>query len=183
MLAYAQGDATAFEQLYSRHERAVYRFLLRSVKIPAVAEDLLQDVFVGVIGAAGRYVPQAQFTTWLYRVARNRLIDHWRAHEPEVVRGLESDDEEGFDPIEGLAAQENSQPENIAMDRARARDFVCAVQDLPAAQREAFLLHAEAGLTLEQIGEIAGCERETVKSRYRYACAKLRERLKAWQEL
>ena len=181
-LAYARGNTASFEELYNRHERAVYRFLLRSVRVPSVAEEMLQEVFLSVIRSAPHYEPRARFTTWLYRIARNRLVDHWRSREPASIESF--DDIDGCDVrlIEHAVADVSTQPEQIALDRSRAREFTKAVEDLPAAQREAFLLHAEAGLTIEQISSVTGCPRESIKSRLRYACAKLRVRLSHWSK-
>ena len=182
LLAYARGNTASFQELYDRHERAVYRFLLRSVRTPSVAEEILQEVFLSVIRSAPSYEPRARFTTWLYRIARNRLVDHWRSREPATITSL--DDVDGFDVplIEQLVADASGQPEQIALDRGRAQEFTKAVEDLPAPQREAFLLHAEAGLTIEQISAVTGCPRESIKSRLRYACTKLRARLSHWRE-
>src|SRR5258708_40162393 len=79
MLAYAGGDAGAFEALYAKHKGAVFRFVLRSVKARGEAEELFQDVWMKVIEARGRYTPRAKFTTWLYTIAHHRLVDHRRA--------------------------------------------------------------------------------------------------------
>jgi RNA polymerase sigma-70 factor (ECF subfamily) len=182
MLDYGRGSLAAFEELYRRHEGPVYRYLLRSVRIQAVADELLQDVFLQLVHAAARYEVQAKFTTWLYRIARNRLIDHLRAVEPETLHALQDAGEDGEDPLARLPADEAVQPERQALDRARAREFVNAVHDLPAPQREAFLLHAQSGLSLEQVAELCGSSRETVKSRFRYACAKLRNTMAHWSE-
>jgi len=182
MRAYAQGDAASFEQLYNRHERAVYRFLLRSLRTPSMADEMLQDVFLSVIRSASSYEPTARFTTWLYRIARNRLIDHWRSHDAVVLESLDEADGCDVPYVESLAAASSDQPEQIALDRRRAREFALAVEDLPAAQRETFLLHAESGLTLDQISAVTGCPRESIKSRFRYACAKLRARMSHWSK-
>jgi RNA polymerase sigma factor (sigma-70 family) len=184
MLRFAAGDVHAFEQIYDRHERAVYRFLLRSVRIPAIADELLQEVWISVVRAARTYKPQALFTTWLYRIARSRLIDHWRARDPEVVQSLDEPAGSGCDAnlIDLIAADASVQPEVRTMEHAQARAFVCAVEELPAAQREAFLLHVEAGLTHEQIASITGSGSETIKSRIRYACAKLRTTMQPWRD-
>jgi RNA polymerase sigma-70 factor (ECF subfamily) len=173
----------AFEQIYDRHERAVYRFLLRSVRIQAVADELLQEVWISVIRYAPTYKPQALFTTWLYRIARSRLVDHWRARDPDVLDSLDEPAGCGCEAtvIDLVAADASVQPEVRAMDRAQARAFVAAVEELPGAQREAFLLHVEAGLTHEQIAGITGAGAETVKSRIRYACAKLRTTMQPWR--
>lgn len=183
MSRYAAGDLRAFERIYDRHERPLYRFLLRSVRIPAVAEELLQEVWTSVIRNAPSYRPEALFTTWLYRIARSRLIDHWRARDPEALESL--DEPAGGDCdatlMDLMAADPSMQPEVRAMDRAQARAFAAAVEELPAAQREAFLLHVEAGLTHEQIAGVTGAGAETVKSRIRYACARLRTSLQHWR--
>ncbi len=183
MMRFAAGDTRAFERIYDRHERAVYRFLLRSVRIQAVADELLQEVWISVIRNARAYKPQALFTTWLYRIARSRLIDHWRARDPEVLESLDEPAGSGCDAtlIDLVAADASVQPEVRTMERAQARAFVAAVEELPGAQREAFLLHVEAGLTHEQIAGVTGAGTETVKSRIRYACAKLRTTMQPWR--
>src|SRR5678809_157984 len=78
MLAYRDGDTGAFETLYARHRGALYRFVLRSLKDRAVAEALFQEAWIRVIEARERYAPSARFTTWLYTVAHNLLVYHWR---------------------------------------------------------------------------------------------------------
>src|ERR1700704_523541 len=92
MLAYAGGDAGAFEALYARHKGALYRFVLRSVKARGEAEELFQEIWMRAIEARGRYAPQAKFSTWLYTIAHNRLVDHWRSRGLALVS---LDDEEG----------------------------------------------------------------------------------------
>ena len=84
MLAYAGGDAMAFEQLYARHRTRLYRFLLRQLRDGALADDLFQDIWQRVIAARAGWTPDATFSSWLYRIAHNRLADHWRAlqHRP-----------------------------------------------------------------------------------------------------
>ncbi len=178
LLAFGRGNAAAFESLYARHERPVYRFLLRSVAIPALAEDLLQETWLAVARGASTYHPSAKFTTLLYRIARTRLIDHWRARDPAMLQGLGEDAAHDFDE---LAADVSYQPEQAALDRARARAFVLAVEALPPAQREVFVLHADAGLSISDIAEITGVPPESAKSRFRYACAKLRDSMAQWR--
>src|SRR5688500_2029741 len=84
MLAYAGGDMTAFEQLYARHRTRLYRFLLRQLRDQALADEFFQDIWQRVITAREGWKPEAAFTTWLFRIAHNRLTDHWRAlkHRP-----------------------------------------------------------------------------------------------------
>ena len=79
MLAYARGEAAAFDILYARHKGGVYRYVLRQCSNSGVADELFQDVWTSVIRIRGSYTPSAKFATWLYTLARNRLVDHWRS--------------------------------------------------------------------------------------------------------
>jgi len=172
MIAYSNGDAAAFAELYARHRGALYRFIRRQCAA-AVADELFQDVWTRLIVARRRYQPSARFTTFLYQVARNRLIDHYRADG----RNLEdpSGDEQQEAPAGGA-----TQPEKAAEIRQQAGQLLMLIDALPASQREAFLLHEEAGLSLEEIGEVTGVGRETVKSRLRYALTSLRNGMEGW---
>ena len=78
MNRYRDGDAHAFEVLYTRHKGPLYRYLLRQCGAAALAEELFQDVWMKLIRARERYEARAKFTTYLYHLAHNRLIDHYR---------------------------------------------------------------------------------------------------------
>src|ERR671933_1267232 len=104
MLAYQAGNAGAFETLYRRHRTRLYRFVLRAVKTRAAAEELFQEVWMRVIEARSRYTPQARFTTWLYTIAHNQLVDHWRKRGLTLVT-LEGDDYEGAAADPGAQAE------------------------------------------------------------------------------
>ena len=92
MRAYAGGDATAFETLYDRHAARVWRYILRSTRDAATADDLAQEVWFSVARQAGQYAPRAsapglplaRFTTWLFTIARHRVVDHLRATRPQA---------------------------------------------------------------------------------------------------
>ncbi|UCD67913.1 MAG: sigma-70 family RNA polymerase sigma factor [Betaproteobacteria bacterium] len=172
MIAYCNGDPDAFAELYARHRAALYRFIRRQCA-GAVADELFQDVWTRLIVARRRYHPSAKFSTYLYQVARNRLIDHFRSS------GRHLEEAQGGDPPEAPAAS-GQQPENAAQTRQQASRLLGLIETLPSAQREAFLLHQEAGLTLAEIGEVTGVGRETVKSRLRYALAILRRGMEGW---
>lgn len=180
---FAGGDAGAFAALYARHERPVFRFLRRSLGNDAAAQDLMQDVWLAVIRHAASFEPRARFTTWLYGIARNRLIDHWRARRDTVSLDQEAANDAGVAaaPIDCLAAGEDCEPEVQALSREQAAAFVAAVEQLPAPQREAFLLHAEGGLTVEDVAQLTGVGRETAKSRLRYAMTRLRAAMRPWR--
>ena len=172
MLAYAGGDAGAFETLYSRHKGPVFRYVLRSVKSRGEAEELFQEVWMRAIEARARWKPEAKFTTWLYTIAHNRLIDHWRAKGLAVV-SLDDEDSAVAEPRAGPA----SEPARIAEAADTARRLEAAIAALPLAQREAFLLHHEGDMTAAQIALSTGTNEEAAKSRLRYAMNKLREAL------
>ncbi len=167
MLAYRHGDAGAFEALYARHKGPLYRFVLRSVKQHALAEELYQEIWMRVIEARGRYAVQAKFTTWLYTIAHHRLTDHWRK------RGLQLVEAEGVDAV----AHRRDEPEARAEGRQDLQRLAVALLALPELQRETLLLHEEAGMTLAEIAAATGATEEAAKSRLRYALAKLREAL------
>ena len=163
MLAYRGGDAGAFETLYGRHRARLFRFVLRGVKARAVAEELYQEIWMRVIEARASYTPTARFTTWLYTIAHHRLVDHWRR------RGLAMDTLDDEDAASGA-----SDPAQELEAREALRRFAASLESLPPAQREAFLLHEEAGLTVREIALAMGCNEEAAKSRLRYAVAKLK---------
>ncbi len=180
LAAYAAGDARAFADLYERHERPVYRYFLRQGASPALADDLLQDTWLAVVRHAADFEPRAKFTTWLYTVARNKLIDHWRGRDEVLSLDAAANDPDDDAPLE-IDAGDAHRPDVQAMSREQARAFVDAVEQLPPAQKEAFLLQAEGGLTLEEIAAVTQAGHETVKSRLRYAMARLRTAMEAWQ--
>ena len=165
MLAYRGGDARAFDALYARHRGRLFRFVLRGVKQRAVAEELYQEIWIRVIEARRGYAATARFSTWLYTIAHHRLVDHWRRHELAAVP-----EDDGAEVAAGPA----SDPARQAESREALARFAAALEKLPHAQREAFLLHEEAGLTALEIAAVTGSETEAVKSRLRYAVAKLK---------
>jgi RNA polymerase sigma-70 factor (ECF subfamily) len=181
LAGFAAGDAAAFSRLYERHERPVYRFLRRSLGNDAAAQDLMQEVWLAVIRNAATFEPRARFTTWLYGIARNKLIDHWRAKHDLVSLDQEAANDDSPALVDSIAATADCEPEVRAMSRQQAVAFVAAVEQLPAAQREAFLLHAEGGLTVEEVAQASGVGRETAKSRLRYAMNRLRAAMEPWR--
>ena len=179
MQAYAGGDAGSFDALYARHRGGVYRYLLRHGVRPATADEMFQDIWLSVVRSHRSYVPSARFATWLYRIAHNRLVDHWRASGPLVLAAdLVADADDATDPLDRHPGPRGSEPETGAVSRELGVRINAALAALPPAQRDAFLLHQEAGLGLAAIAELTGAGVETVKSRVRYALDKLRAELR-----
>ncbi len=170
MHAYVAGDAAAFETLYLRHRDKLFRFLVRQLGNRALAEEIFQDVWQRVITARQDWRPDALFTTWLYRIAHNRMTDHWRAarHRPAAPEDADLRTARLVDP---------GTPERELSEFEQRRLLQLALEELPEEQREVIVLRLEQELTLEEIGEMTGVGRETVKSRLRYAMDKLRARL------
>lgn len=169
MLRFAAGDLEAFQRLYALHRGGLYRYFLRQAN-RAVAEELFQDVWERVIQQRKRYRPEASFKTWLYTLAHNRLVDHWRREGRRLVNESEMA-EDGY----GL---EFADPDPGPQRRIDLRDcleqLLQLVTGLPDLQRQTFLLRHEAGMTLAQIAEAMNTRAETAKSRLRYAMDRLR---------
>ncbi len=184
MTAYAAGDAAAFARLYDRHARPVRRYFLRHGVLPPEADELLQETWLTVVRRAGDYTVQARFTTWLYTIARSRLVDHWRATRRRVPLDDAANDDEGrFDgeaAIDRVADHAAVQPDVRAMSREQAAAFLAAVDALPPPQRDAFLLHVEGDLSIAELAAVTGVVPETAKTRLRYAMKRLRAACADW---
>jgi RNA polymerase sigma-70 factor (ECF subfamily) len=176
MLRYADGDTGAFETLYGRHRAPLFRFLLRQAGDRQMAEDIFQEVWSRIISNSSNYRPTARFTTYLYHIARNCMIDQYRrtATQP-ATRNAENSQ------IDQLVSADN--PVANAARTEMLSSIEGALLNLTHEQREAFLLKEEGGFTLQEISEITGVGRETVKSRLRYALGKLRKFLTVADEV
>ena len=180
MLRFASGDVRAFEELYRRHELRVWRYLQRNLGNRAIADELMQDVWFSVARAARGYRPSARFTTWLLTLAHNRLVDAKRATRPHERSSTVTAGADGPSLIEQLAADHRTEPPERAQSQQHAAAVLAAIEQLPPEQRQAFLLHAEGELTLEEIARVTSTNFETAKSRLRYARSKLRQLLQEY---
>lgn len=178
MLRFGRGEAAAFEFLYQRHESRVFRYLHRNLRNEAGANDLMQEVWFAVARGAANYRPNAKFTTWLFTIAHNRMVDMFRAnHSLQSLDAGDDADSEGSSLLDRLAVDGKLEPPAQVQSQHEAKALLAAVAKLPAEQRSAFLMQAEGELSVEQIAEATGTSFETVKSRLRYARAKLRQLL------
>jgi RNA polymerase sigma-70 factor (ECF subfamily) len=168
MLRYRDGDVAAFEALYFRHKDSLYRYLLRLSLNRDTADDVFQEVWGRIIKSRRNYRPTAKFSTFLYKVAHNCFIDYVRRnkrHKQEADVDPDTQPSTAYDP-------ELSAEKAFAVKRMHR-----ALRLLPEEQRDVFLLYEEAGLAIDVIANITGANRETVKSRLRYAVAKLKTHL------
>lgn len=176
MLRFGRGEAAAFEFLYQRHESRVFRYLRRNVGNEANANDLMQEVWFAVARGAANYQPTARFTTWLFTIAHNRMVDMVRANRRlQSLDEVDGGDSEGSSLLDRLAADGKLEPSAQVQTQHEAAALLNAVAQLPDEQRSAFLLQAEGELSVEEIADATGSNFETVKSRLRYARAKLRQ--------
>ncbi len=170
MLRYARGDLRAFETLYQRHRGGLYRYLSRHTRNQEAANDLFQEVWSKVIASRERYEPRAKFQTFLYRIAHNCFVDYCRRATARAE--ISGDGQEDWQS--SLPAPDEERPDARAEQAQAMARYKTALAQLPAEQREVFLLYEESGLSLEEIAVITAVGPETAKSRLRYAVGKLR---------
>ncbi len=181
MLAYARGDAGAFEVLYARHEGALFRFVRRllGARLVSQADEVFQDTWLRIIAARESFAPQgATWKTWAFTIAHNLAMDRLRVSGRE----LSYDDappygDGGTDRLDWIQATlDLSHPsaEDVAFWRAAGQQLLHCLDELPDTQRAVFLLHHEDGASLDALAQRLGLGFETVKSRLRYALQKLR---------
>jgi RNA polymerase sigma-70 factor (ECF subfamily) len=171
MLRYAHGDLRAFETLYRRHKNALYRYLARQTRNPETANDLFQEAWSKVIVSRERYEPRAQFRTFLFQIAHNCFVDHYRRAS---VRNESAGSADGWENV--LPGPDQDRPDTRAEQAQLNSRYRAALALLPPEQRDVFLLY-ESGLSLEEVAAVTGVGAETAKSRLRYAVGKLRTTL------
>lgn len=169
MLAYQKGDAMAFDELYRRYRGSLYRYFLRQCYQAAIAEELFQDVWMKLIRARKNYQVRAKFSTYLFHLAHNHLIDFYRKQSGRLPLSYGEDSE-----VQELAGNDCDQPERRAGANEKVSRFLALLSQLPEAQREALMLREEGGLGVEEIARVTNVNTETAKSRLRYAVKKLR---------
>lgn len=174
MSAYAAGDATAFDALYARHKGPLYRYFSRQLPDDQ-ARDCFQTLWLKVINARASYRPDAPLASWLFTVAHNVLMDHYRQIGRRPLDGDEDPDE--------LAADGDEDPLLTEFERQRLKGRLLGlIRELPFVQREAWLLQQESGLSAQEIARLTGTTQEGLKSRLRYARQKLKTGLRAYAQ-
>ena len=185
---YRRGDADAFRGLVRRHQRALFNFALRQVRVPSTAEDIVQEVFVRVVQNVDTFKEEARFTTWAYTIARNLCVDHLRKQVHRRHASLDAPASGGSDGEgEGPALGEKVAGSGMGADRAvigkqLQAHITAAVEKLPEDQREVFLMRQVGELPFKEIAEIVGVSENTVKSRMRYALERLQAALAEFED-
>jgi RNA polymerase sigma-70 factor (ECF subfamily) len=187
MLAYGKGQASAFGSLYQRHKQVVFRFFVKQGLSLAVAEELCHDTWLKLINAREQYQPQALFRTYLFTIARNTLLDHYKkkSTQNEVnhtnnYTDNNSDNEESNTDVNHNDLSIKIATPSICEEQQKEELQIALylnIAALPIAQREVFLLKQESGFSIEQIAQITAQHKEKVKSSWRYALKRLRKGL------
>lgn len=174
MCQYRDGDLSAFQELYRRHNAGLYRFIAWRAPRKDWVEEIVQDSWTNLHKARARYQVEASFRTYLYQIARNRLMDLLRQQPVSLASELVADNEaEEF----LYGEDEHGSPQDNLEKKQQIGSLHAAIRKLPGEQKEALVLQQFNGLSLEEIAELTSVPVETVKSRLRYAMQKLRAAL------
>ncbi len=172
MLKYAKGDVSAFELLYFKHKGGLFRYCLRQFSSRAIAEECFQEIWLKVINNRVNYQPKALFTTYLYRIAQNHVIDVFRKEKKRLADCEYEDTNANLEQSVHVMSDIEKQNSQALVIELRKQ-----IGQLPFEQRNTLLLKLDAGLSLDEISHILDCGKETVKSRLRYATNKLKDLL------
>ena len=182
MLRVRDGDTDAFRELVERHQRAVINTIYRAIGDSWEAEDLAQRVFVQVFRSAGRYKPTAKFTTWLFTIVHNTVLNERRRRSRHAAESLEAlqqptdSDQAGWQ----IADTRATDPANETAERELQQRIQAAIQDLPEQQRTAVILCRFEGLSYEEIAGVLQCSVPAVKSLLHRARQTLKEQLRGY---
>lgn len=182
MLAFKNSDEKAFETLYARHKDAVYRYFLRHTSNDSHAGELHQDLWLKVIHSKNNFDKDSKsFKAWLYTLAHHRWVDWYRRSQ------LEKQVEKQTQAFESEADQEPQaskiwNPEDQLQTKRLGKKLKQAISQLPNDQKDVFLLHQEASMTLPEIAQMMQEGVEKIKSRYRYALKKLRSKMESYHD-
>ncbi|MGH1537461.1 MAG: sigma-70 family RNA polymerase sigma factor [Gammaproteobacteria bacterium] len=174
MLQYQQGDQEAFEDLYRKYKDVLYRYFLKHCSDRQQSEELYQEVWIKLINSAARYKPKAKFKTYLFTIAHNTLVDFYRKAKPSQL--IEFEDAEMTEDFANHPAM-LALPEDEFTLKQKSNVLMQTLEELPADQKEAAILHFEQEMSVQEIAEITQVKTETAKSRLRYAKNKLKAAL------
>ena len=164
--------------IIASHSKRLMGFIRRRVSSEEDAEDILQDVFYQLTENLLSTRPIEQLTSWLFTVARNKITDRHRKKREQSIDAPATDDEEeiGID-LDAVLSEADDTPETVYLRSLFWKALEEALEELPPAQRDVFVMHELEGLSFNEIAEITGDRVPTLISRKRYAVIHLRERL------
>lgn len=181
----ARGDVSAFGHLVQRYQRPMAGLVSRMTDHPDDVDDIVQELFVRAWKGLPRFRGDAQFSTWIYRIAVNTAIKHRSRRRAETSVSISADDlSQGMESLVADSdAAQATDPLLAAMRRERRDELQGAVRSLPEKQRTVVLLHYYEGMSCEEISKIVGCSLGTVWSRLHYACRRLKGVLDSTEQL
>lgn len=183
---YNNGDTAAFDILHERYRKTFYNYLVKTTGDAALADDIYQSCWEKIIERRDEFVlriqagdPPFKFASYLFRMGKNAWLDHTRSSAYKYQVSIDADDDD-ISPLSGISSDDAANPDEQYRQQRLLDKINEAISLLPPDQREAFILTREGRLTLEQVAEIQGVGRETVKSRNKYALQKLKQLLQEW---
>ncbi|HWL09032.1 MAG TPA: sigma-70 family RNA polymerase sigma factor [Planctomicrobium sp.] len=179
MIRIQSGDEQAFATLVDRYQGILIGFFMKNTRDLQLSEDLAQETLLKVHSQAWDYLPTGRFRGWIFRIARNHLIDNVRRRSNDaLVRSLHHHANNDDDPLARLAA-ELRPPEQEMEQQEFVRLVDELLEEIPDDQRQTFLLHHYSDLSLAEVAEITDVPMATSKSRLRLAREKLAEKLRS----
>ncbi|HXY22650.1 MAG TPA: sigma-70 family RNA polymerase sigma factor [Burkholderiaceae bacterium] len=173
------GQDERISEVVARERNRLRSFIRRRVPDAGDAEDILQEVFYELIAATRLLQPIEQVSAWLFRVARNRIIDRFRKNR-ETLRQVDATPElaqQEADNLEQMLPSADAGPEALFARRMLLEELDAALDELPAVQREVFIAHELEGKSFRELAQQTGLSINTLLARKRYAVLHLRERL------
>ena len=172
------GDKTAFKLLVQKHQRLVTSIIYRYTGNHHEVEDLAQDIFLKIYKAATRYVPRAQFKTWLYKVVANHCFNYFRSQKRRsFITSYNPSYPEEDNPPAHYAETQQKQPEHVLQQQELHTALRGALSELPDRQRMALILHRFEDLSYKEIANVLGCSLSAVESLLFRAMESLKKKL------
>ncbi len=168
------------KETFQRERKRLLAFIRKRVPDRTDAEDILQDVFFQLTENLEILKPIEQMTAWLFRVARNKIIDRYRKKKPDLLDDMTVANDDSNDralSLTDLLFDPQDNPEDTYLRSLVWEELALALEELPAEQREVFEMHELEAKSFKEIAQITGASINTLLSRKRYAVLYLRKRL------